>query len=78
MFGFQSTILSVAENDGQLQICVQIFSQGVLSQALSVLMSTANGTATGKEEQKIVISMYHNYHGINTLILSSNGLHCFC
>ena len=57
MFGFQSTILFVAENDGQLQICVQIFSQGVLFQAMLVLMSTANGTATGKEEQQTVISI---------------------
>ena len=57
MFGFQSTILFVAENDGQLQICVQLFSQGDLSQALSVLMSTANGTATGKEGQQTVISI---------------------
>ena len=57
MFGFQSTIFVVAENDGQLQICVQLFSQGDLSQALSVLMSTANGTATGKEGQQTVISI---------------------
>ena len=51
MFGFQSTNLSVAENFGDFQVCVQIFSQGVLSQALSVLMSTANGTATGKTDK---------------------------
>ena len=51
MFGFQSTNLSVAENFGDFQVCVQIFSQGVLSQALSVLISTANGTATGKTDK---------------------------
>ena len=50
MLGFHSTNLSVAEYFGDFQVCVQIFSQGVLSQALSVLISTANGTATGKTD----------------------------
>ena len=48
MVGFSETIYSVAEGAAvDLEICVEIFSAGTISQNTPVQISTRDGTATG-------------------------------
>ena len=48
MVGFSETIYSVVEDAlVQLEICVEIFSDGTISQNTPVQISTNDGSATG-------------------------------